>query len=168
MPEWTFLTATIREAVSAFALHCADCHAAQDPARIVFVYDEGSDVLFPLPVGVLPRAVEKKYRAGRRSDSDFQLLWNPEEFPIFATPELQLKIGADIGEAVREHIASGTGRFGQVRVAINAGCRDANKQLAERSCFAFATDPELVDVRRNVTAIGNIPALTAAEMPDWF
>lgn len=168
MPEWTALSTVIRDAVSAFALQCAERHAAQDPARIVFVYDEGSGMLFPLSVGVLPRAVEKRYRAGRRSDSDFQLLWNPEEFPHYATPELQLCLDADVCEAVQVHLASGGGRFSQVRVAINTGCREANRLLAGRDCFAFATDPELVDLRRNVTAIGNIPALTAAEMPDWF
>ncbi|MCQ4166525.1 hypothetical protein [Tahibacter harae] len=167
MSEWITLSAAIREAVGAFALQCAEHHAAQDPARIVFVYDEGSSTLFPLAVGVLPRAVEKKYRAGRRSDSDFQLLWNPEEFPHYATPELLLRLDAAVCDAVQAHLAEG-GRFSQVRVAINAGCRDANKVLAGRDCFAFATDPELVDVRRNVAAIGNIPALTAAEMPDWF
>lgn len=168
MSEWITLSTAIREAVGAFALHCAERHAAQDPARIVFVYDEGGAALFPLGVGVLPRAVEKKYRAGRRSDSDFQLLWNPEEFPHFATPELQLCLDAAVCDAVQAQLAAGGARFSQVRVAINAGCRDANKLLASRDCFAFATDPELVDVRRNVAAIGNIPALTAAEMPDWF
>lgn len=158
----------IRDAVAAFAVRCVEAHAASDPARVAFVYDEGSSSVFPLTVGLLPRDVEAAYRAKRASDSDYQLLWNPEEFPLYATEDLLLSVDEASSEAIQAEIAADGDAFQRVRAAINQGCRAANAALAGRQCIAFATDPELVDVRANVEAIGNIPAALAAEMPEWF
>lgn len=158
----------IRDAVSGFAQRCLDTHAQLDPARIAFVYDEGSSSVFPMAVAVLPRKVEAVYRSKRASDSDDQLLWNPEEFPAYATADLMLHVDDALSDAVQAAIARDRSHFQQVRAAINRGCHVANETLLGRQCFAFAVDPELVDVRKNVQAIGNIPAAAAAEMPDWF
>ena len=158
----------IRDAVAAFAVRCVEAHAASDPARIAFVYDEGRSSVFPLTVGLLAREVEAAYRARRASDSDYQLLWNPEEFPLYATQDLLLSIDEASSDAIQAEIAADAEAFQRVRAAINQGCRAANTALAPRRCIAFATDPELVDVRGNVEAIGNIPSALAAEMPEWF
>lgn len=158
----------IRDAVSGFALKCVETHAQLDPARVAFVYDEGSSTVFPMAVAVLPRKVEAAYRSKRASDSDYQLLWNPEEFPAYATADLMLHIDDVLSDSIQAAIARDRSYFQQVRAAINRGCHVANEVLDGRHCFAFAVDPELVDVRKNVEAIGNIPAAAAAEMPDWF
>ncbi|MBL8299989.1 MAG: hypothetical protein JNN30_16745 [Rhodanobacteraceae bacterium] len=158
----------VRSAVAGFAARVFEMHAAAEPARIAFVYDEGSSTVFPLTVGVLPRKIEDAYRDKRKSDSDYQLLWNPEEFPIYATQDLLLQIDDAASEAIQSAIADDAGFFAQIRSAINRGCHDANLALAAKHCIVFATDPELVDVRANVAAIGNISAELAAEMPDWF
>lgn len=158
----------VRAAVADFAIRSFASHAADDPARIAFVYDEGSSTVFPLTVGLLPRKVESAYRDKRQSDSDYQLLWNPEEFPLYATQDLLLHVDDTVSEAIQSALAEDDGYFAQVKSAINQGCRDANVALAPKHCIAFATDPELVDVRANVAAIGNVPAPAAAEMPEWF
>jgi hypothetical protein len=158
----------VREAVAGFAVRCFESHADSDPARIAVVYDEGSSTVFPLTVGVLPRKVETAYRENRKSDSDYQLLWNPAEFPTYATQDLLLDIDESISDTIQSAIAEDRGFFGKLKSAINRGCHDANVALAAKHCTVFATDPELVDVRANVTAIGNIPAALAAEMPEWF
>jgi hypothetical protein len=158
----------VRAAVADFAVRSFESHVADEPARIAFVYDEGSSTVFPLTVGVLPRKVESAYRDKRQSDSDYQLLWNPEEFPHYATQDLLLQIDDSAAEAIQAALDEDDGFFVQVRAAINLGCRDANVALAAKHCIAFATDPELVDVRANVAAIGNLPAPLAAEMPEWF
>lgn len=159
---------TVRAAVADFALRSFDAHAADEPARIAFVYDEGSSTVFPLTVGVLPRKVESAYRDKRQSDSDYQLLWNPEEFPFYATQDLLLRIDDAASETIQSALAEDDGFFAQVKAAINRGCGDANAALAAKHCIVFATDPELVDVRANVAATGNVPAPLAAEMPEWF
>lgn len=158
----------IRDAVSEFAVRCAETHAQADPARIAIVYDEGSSTVFPLTVAVLPRKVEAAYRSKRKSDSDYQLLWNPEEFPAYATADLMLHVDDALSETIQAEIERNPAAFQEVRTAINLGCRAANEVLAGTQCFVFAVDPELVDVRKNVAAIGNIPADAAADMPDWF
>ncbi|HSX60851.1 MAG TPA: hypothetical protein VLF18_11680 [Tahibacter sp.] len=158
----------VHAAVAALALRCYEAHAEKDPARIGIVYDEGSTTVFPLTVGLLPRDVESAYRAKITADTDRQLLWNPEEFPVYASKGMSQQIDAATSDAIHAAIAADADFYGQVKQAINHGCGDANDTLAGKRCIAFATDPELVDVRANVEAIGNIPAEIAEEMPDWF
>lgn len=158
----------VRIAVAALALRCYEAYADKDPARIGIVYDEGSSTVFPLTVGLLPRDVESAYRAKIVADTDRQLLWNPEEFPVYASKGMTEQIASGYSDAIQAAIASDPALYARVKQAINQGCADANGALADRRCIVFATDPELVDVRANVEATGNIPAELAEEMPEWF
>jgi hypothetical protein len=158
----------VREAVAALAARCYEAHADVDPARIGIVYDEGSSTVFPLTVGLLPRQVETAYRQKRESDTDKQLLWNPEEFPVYASKGMKEQIDPAVSDALQAALAEDEHFFKKLRAAINRGCHDANATLAEKQCIVFATDPALDDVRANVKAIGNISESLAADMPEWF
>lgn len=128
-------------------------------SRIAVVYDPGSSSLFPLAVALLPRETEAAYRARITQDSDYEWLWNPAEFPLYATPDLLINLPEDlVGDLSLE----------EARAHILKGCSLANDLLGQHGCFAFATDPELVDARANVAAIQGIPATLKTEIPSWF
>ncbi|MES2821395.1 MAG: hypothetical protein V4812_20670 [Pseudomonadota bacterium] len=136
-------------------------------SRIAIVYDFGSLDFFPLSIACLKKEVEIEYRKKITTNTDFQLLWNPEEFPIYATAELQIRVSGDLEDFVQKQIESGGGYERDIRSSINFACARLNHEY-ESSPFFFSTDPELADVKDNLISIGNIPDAFVKAVPDWF
>lgn len=137
-----------------------------DISRFAIVYDFGSIEFFPLYVAALTKKLELEYRDKISSDSDYQLLWNPEEFSEYATEDLIVNFSDSVVNFIGEAIQSQLDYELKIRTAICEACLALNVKLNGK-VFVYAVDPELADLRKNLLIINNIPKDKAAELPSW-
>lgn len=136
--------------------------------RFSIVYDFGSLEFFPLTMGGLSKAIENEYRLKISSPSDFQLLWNPAEFPIYATPDLQIDVPDEIKLFVQKGLEnSNKNHEMSIRKSLSIACKNLN-QFYNNNPFFFNTDPELLDLKENISLIENIPVEFSSELPKWL
>ncbi|TRX74775.1 hypothetical protein [Pseudomonas mangiferae] len=134
-------------------------------SRFALVYDFGNLDFFPIYLAVLTKKQEENYRNKMVSDSDFQLLWSPEEFTEYATKDLSINLSAEAEDFIKNIIESQDDYEVSIREAICSVCFSINDGLV--SSFIYAVDPELADLKANIGLIKNIPRKEAVELPSW-
>lgn len=134
-------------------------------SRFAIVYDFESLDFSHIYLAVLTKGLEKDYRDRIVSDSDLELLWNPEDFSEFATADLTINLSAEAEGVLRNTLEEQDGYECLIRKAICSVCSLINDGLV--GAFVYAVDPELSDLRVNLHSIGNIPPKEVAELPSW-
>lgn len=142
-------------------------YASFEPARICLVLDPPLNQDYELVVGILPKSTEQCYRERIHEEADYQLLWNPAEFPIYG--ERTIPIGgtslAPVGSPGEvNHVRT----LEEIEAFAIEACNVANEKLDESRCFAFVVDSELSRLARNLDRLRGIPANLLSERPSWL
>lgn len=131
--------------------------ANDDISRIAIVYDLGQYQIFPPVLAVLHHEDIEEFES---LDDFYESLWNPAEFPDYATPELALG-KEEAACATIEQLNEEYKKFPAmerdavimyIECAINA---IIFSRSIKKDIVVFCTDPELTELKRNVMKINS-------------
>lgn len=133
--------------------------------RIALVYDRGQYEIIPPIIGIL---YNKDF-----PEDDFESLWNPEEFDLYATKELAIDSSPEnlvntinmLCRENRRNEESVITMFLAICIEMTKWIRNTQK---DKNSFFFATDPEMVEIKKNLSIIKNKVTGIDNRMPDWF
>ena len=132
--------------------------------RCALVYDRGKYTILPPVLGIL---FDQDF-----TGVDLECLWNPEEFDVYAARELELSIISSSQEIINQKCRENRRNEDAVVSMLVDSCAEMSRWLREtlkkNDVFFFATDPEMVETKKNVRAINNIVGNVDDRMPDWF
>lgn len=135
-----------------------------EPARICLVLDPPLNQDYELVVAILPKLTEQRYRERIHEESDYQLLWNPAEFPIYGERAISIE-GIYLAPRERSGADKHMRTLDEIEVFVIEACNVANEKLNESRCFAFVVDSELSRLAKNLDRLRGIPASLLSERP---
>jgi hypothetical protein len=138
-----------------------------EPARICLVLDPPLNEDYELAVAILPKLTEERYRERIREEADYQLLWNPAEFPIYGERSIRVRGTSPDNEGslgTTKHMRTPE----EIKEIAMEACSVANEKLDESGCFAFVVDPELSHLAKNLDRLRGIPENLLSERPSWL
>lgn len=142
-------------------------YVSLEPARICLVLDPPLDQDYELVVAILPKLTEQCYRERIHEEADYQLLWNPAEFPVYGERTITIR-----GTSLEPGGIPGSAKHMRTPEEIEAfaieACNVANEKLDESRCFAFVVDSELSRLAKNLDRLRGIPANLLSEPPSWL
>jgi len=142
-------------------------YASLEPARICLVLDTPLNQDYELVVAILPKSMEQCYRERIHEEADYQLLWNPAEFPIYGERTIPIG-GTSLAPAGSPGEVNHVRTLEEIEAFAIEACNVANEKLDESRCFAFVVDSELSRLARNLDRLRGIPANLLSERPSWL
>lgn len=144
----------------------SDC-ISLEPARICLVLDPPLSQDYELVVAILPKLTEQRYRERIHEEADYQLLWNPAEFPVYGERAISIE-GTYLAPGESSGGVKHMRTLEEIEAFVIEACNVANEKLDESRCFAFVVDSELSRLAKNLDRLRGIPANLLSERPSWL
>lgn len=138
-----------------------------EPARICLVLDPPLNQDYELVVAILPKLTEQCYRERIHEEADYQLLWNPAEFPIYGERTISIR-GTSLPPGASPGSVKHVRTLEEIEEFVIEACNVANEKLDGSRCFAFVVDSELSRLAKNLDRLRGIPAILLSERPSWL